>query len=498
MIAPELRAEIRRLFYAEHWRVGTIVGALKVHRDTVLGAIEAERFNSGVSRVVRPSMLDPFVPFIRDTLARYPRLRATRLYEMIRQRGFCGQSPAQLRRLVARLRPRPAAEAYLRMRVLPAEQAQVDWGSFDTIRIGRATRPLNCFVMVLSWSRAIHALFTVDQTLESFMRGHVEAFEYFGGAARSLLYDNLRSAVLERRGDAIRFHPRLLELCGHYHFAPRPCAPARGNEKGRVERAIQYLRTSFIAARPYRDLDDLNAQFRRWRDEVAHARKVPNDSSMTVAAALAHERTLLLPLPEHPFETDLIRAVSSGKTPYLRFDRNLYSIPHRLARQPLTLVASPTVVRVLNGTDEVACHKRSYETGVVVENPAHVKELAAFKRNARLFTGRDRLRAVAPETDELFAALAQRGETMGHHTVRLQKLLDQYGAEELRAAVRLALTRRSPSAGAVAHILEQRRRAKGLPPPIPVTLPDDPRIRDLCLTPTNLEDYDELAKPPKK
>jgi len=506
MIAPELRAEIRRLFYAEHWRVGTIVGGLRVHRDTVLNAIEAERFNSGVphggcqglSRIVRPSMLDPFVPFIRDTLARYPRLRATRLYEMIRQRGFCGQSPAQLRRLVARLRPRPAAEAYLRMRVLPAEQAQVDWGSFDTIRIGRATRPLSCFVMVLSWSRAIHALFTVDQTLESFMRGHVEAFEYFGGAARSLLYDNLKSAVLERRGDAIRFHPRLLELCGHYHFAPRPCAPARGNEKGRVERAIQYLRTSFIAARPYRDLDDLNAQFRRWRDEVAHARKVPNDSSMTVAAALAHERTLLLPLPEHPFETDLIRAVSSGKTPYLRFDRNLYSIPHRLARQPLTLVASPTVVRVLNGTDEVACHKRSYETGVVVENPAHVKELAAFKRNARLFTGRDRLRAVAPETDELFAALAQRGETMGHHTVRLQKLLDQYGAEELRAAVHLALTRRSPSAGAVAHILEQRRRAKGLPPPIPVTLPDDPRIRDLCLTPTNLEDYDELAKPPKK
>lgn len=499
MITAELRAEIRRLFYAEHWRVGTIVGALSVHRDTVLSAIEAERFNSGVSRIVRPSMLDPFVPFIRETLARYPRLRATRLYEMIRQRGFCGQSPTQLRRLVARLRPRPAAEAYLRLRVLPAEQAQVDWGSFDTIRIGRATRPLSCFVMVLSWSRAIHALFTVDQTLESFMRGHVEAFAYFQGVARSVLYDNLKSAVLERRGDAIRFHPRLLELCGHYHFAPRPCAPARGNEKGRVERAIQYLRTSFIAARPYRDLNDLNAQFQRWRDEVAHARKVPGDpTGMSVAEALAHERTLLLPLPEHPFETDLVRTVSSGKTPYLRFDRNMYSIPHTLARQPLTLVASPTVVRVLDGTDEVACHTRSYDTGAVVENPEHVAGLAEFKRNARLLTGRDRLRAAAPETDELFTALAERGESLGHHTVRLQKLLDQYGAEELRTAVRVALTRRAPSAGAVAHILEQRRRARGLPPPIPVDLPDDPRIRDLQLTPTNLEDYDELAKPPKK
>jgi hypothetical protein len=241
-----------------------------------------------------------------------------------------------------------------------------------------------------------------------------------------------------------------LELCGHYHFAPRPCAPARGNEKGRVERAIQYLRTSFIAARTYRDLDDLNAQFRRWRDEVAHARPVPGDTSMTVAEALAHERTLLLPLPEHPFETDVMRAVTSGKTPYIRFDRNLYSIPHTLVRKPLTLVASPESVRVLDTTVEVACHKRSYDTGVVVEDPAHVEELAAAKRNANLLTGRDRLRAAVPETDDLFAALAQRGEALGHHTVRLKKLLDEYGAEELRAAVRAALTRRAPNAGAAA------------------------------------------------
>jgi transposase len=95
---------------------------------------------------------------------------------------------------------------------------------------------------VLSYSRAIFALFTVDQTLESFLRGHVEAFAAFQGAARTLVYDNLRSAVLEHAGTAIRFHPRLLELAGHYHFAPRPCTPGRGNEKGKVERQILYLR----------------------------------------------------------------------------------------------------------------------------------------------------------------------------------------------------------------------------------------------------------------
>jgi transposase len=100
----------------------------------------------------------------------------------------------------------------------------------------RGVRPLSGFVMVLSYSRAIFALFTVDQTLESFLRGHVDAFETWSGVARTLVYDKLRSAVLERAGTAIRFHPRLLELAGHYHFAPRPCTPGRGNEKGKVER----------------------------------------------------------------------------------------------------------------------------------------------------------------------------------------------------------------------------------------------------------------------
>ena len=83
----------------------------------------------------------------------------------------------------------------------------------------------------VAYSRAIFALFTIDQTLESFLRGHVEAFAAFQGVGRTLVYDNLRSAVLERAGTAIRFHPRLLELAGHYHFAPRPCTPGRANEK---------------------------------------------------------------------------------------------------------------------------------------------------------------------------------------------------------------------------------------------------------------------------
>lgn len=492
MISVELRAEIRRLYYAEHWRIGTIATALRVHSDTVRHAIESHRFTGGAR--ARPTRLDPFVPFMRETLERWPRLRATRLYWMLRDRGYTG-SVVQVQRMVRRLRPSPPAEAYLRLSVLPGEQAQADWGSFGSLGIGKAKRRLSCFVIVLSWSRAIHAVFTLDQTLESFVRGHVEAFEYFSGVPRVTLYDNLKSAVLERRGDAIHFHPRLLELAGHYHYAPRPVSPARGNEKGRVERQIQYLRTSFFAARKFRDVDDLNAQFCRWRDEVAHTRPVPGQTELTVGAALERERAYLLRLPKHRFEMDHVRVVSSGKTPYVRFDRNLYSIPHKLVRRPLTLVAGAEVVRILESGREVARHPRSWGTGAVVEDRTHVEALLRTKVAARESRGRDRLQQVVPETETLFAELALRGNNLGGNTARLLQLLDDYGADELVIAVRTVIQRGAYDSSSVAHVLEQRRRARAEPPPMRVELPADPRVRNLRVIPHRLESYDALAKP---
>jgi len=133
------------------------------------------------------------------------------------------------------------------------------WAHFGSVTIGRAKRTLSCFVMTLSWSRALYLEFFFDQTMESFLRGHVNAFRSFSGAARVALYDNLKSAVLERHGSQIHFNPRLLELAAHYHFVPRPCQVRAGNQKGRVERAIRYVRDSFWQPAPSP----------RWRSAIA-------------------------------------------------------------------------------------------------------------------------------------------------------------------------------------------------------------------------------------
>ncbi|HVS11515.1 MAG TPA: IS21 family transposase, partial [Planctomycetota bacterium] len=488
-ISADQEALIRRLYHAEKWRMGTIARELGVHHNTVTRVL-AEGAEP-VAAVQRPSMIDPFVPFLQATLTRHPRLPASRLHEMVRGRGY-GGGGSHFRHQMALLRPRPRAEAYLRLRTLPGEQAQVDWAHFGQIKVGSAMRRLVAFVMVLSWSRMLFVRFFLDQRMPSFLRGHVEAFAAFDGVARVALYDNLKSVVLERQGDAVRFHPTIAALAGHYRFEPRPCAPARGNEKGRVERAIRYVRTAFFAGRAIRDVEQLNAQANVWCQGPAADRRCPADTTLTVREAFAQERERLLPLPPDAFPTDERLEVTVGKTPYLRFDLNDYSVPHDRVRRTLSVLASLEAVRIFDRQELVATHRRTFSRGEQIEDPEHVRALVEVKRNARHGRGLDRLHHAVPETRELMRRLAERGRNLGGSTAALLGLLDLYGAHELSLAAREALEKDSPHPHSVRLVLERRAHLRNLPPPVPVRLPADPRVRNLVVKPHDLSNYDRL------
>jgi transposase len=489
MISSETRMQIRHWFYAEHWKIGTIAQALGIHADTVRSAIESNRFHR--AQTLRPCLTDPYLPFIRQALEQYPQLRATRIYQMLQERGYQG-SVVQLRRAVATLRPhRP--EAFLRLHTFPAEQAQVDWAHFGQIMVGRARRRLSCFVITLSYSRALYLEFFFDQSMENFLRGHVHAFQAWSGQPRVILHDNLRSAVLERRGNQIHFHPRLLELCAHYHCIARPCQVRAGNQKGRVERAIRYVRESFWAGRDFTTLEECNRQALLWRDQVAHQRPWPGGDTRTVAQAFTEEQPRLLPLPLHPFNTDLILPIRSAKTIYVRFDLNDYSIPPEAVRRPLTLVASDTWVRILDGTQEIARHHRSYDRHKSVLEPAHQDALLKEKRKAFHSTPTGRLAQAVPESETLLDLAFARGESAGSQTAQLLKLLDLYGAPALRRALCEALERDTPRASSVAFLL--RKRQQTTPSAAPkVDLSRHPEAQSIDVQPHDLETYDELAR----
>ena len=491
MIGDAKEAEILRLFHAEKWPVNTIACELGVHHAVVERVLRAEL--APACRLVRPSMLDPYIPFIQKTLEAYPRLRASRLYDMCIARGYAG-GPDHFRHRVRQLRPKRVAEAFLRRRPLPAEEAQVDWGHFGRITIGRANRQLMAFVMVLSWSRMIFLRFFLGAPMECFLRGHVLAFQSFGGVARVLLYDNLKSAVLERRGDAIRFHPTILALSKHYHFEPRPVAIARGNEKGRVERAIRFVRESFFPARKWQDLADLNAQAQEWCGGRAASRPWVDDKARRVHEVFEEERELLIELPDNPFPTDLVVEVKIGKTPYARFDENDYTVPHTHVRRVLSVAASETRVRILEGTKILADHERSYDRGKQIEERVHIDLLVESKRNARKGRASDRLTRAAPTVEKLLRLLAERGANLGSACAQLLRLLDEHGHAQLERAAQEALLKEMPEPRSVRLILDRMRLDEDRPMRVPVHLPDDPRIKDLVVRPHSLETYDVLGQ----
>jgi transposase len=489
MIPDELCAHIQRLHTQEKWTVHTIAKHLRLHHSTVRRALGELRTPS--TSPPRPCLSDPFVPFIKDSLSRYPGLSAARLYQMVKQRGYSG-AQSHFRSVVAKHRPRPCAEAFLRLRTLPGEQAQVDWAHFGKHSVGAAVRSLWAFVMVLSYSRHLFVRFFYGQVQSLFLQGHQHAFAFFQGVPRVCLYDNLKSAVLERVGDAIRFHPGLWDFATAHGFEPRPVAVARGNEKGRVERAIRYLRSAFFPARSFTDLLDLNRQALLFCEQEAAQRRCPDDKTLTVRAAWEREQPLLRPLPPTPYPTAERLEVRCGKTPYVRFDKNDYSVPHTAVRRTLTVLASDQTVRILLGTCILAEHPRCFSQGVTVEDPAHIKALRTQKHQAKEPATLRRLLLAAPAVEPFLARLAQRGGVLGPCIVRLEHLLDLFGASALQQALTSALQLPAPGVHDVHILLDQNKRQLELPPPVGVPLPQDSPLRALSVTPHSLSLYDTL------
>lgn len=490
-ILPNVEADILRLYYVEKWKMGTIARQLHVHHEVVRRVL----IQSGVPKAVvcpKVSMIDNYLSFILETLEKYPTLTASRLYEMVCERGYPG-SANHFRHLISLYRPKPAAEAYLRLRTLPGEQAQVDWGHFGYLYIGKAKRPLMAFVMVLSYSRKIFLRFYLNAQMANFLRGHVAAFEAFTGIPKVLLYDNLKSATLERVGDAIRFNPELLTFAGHYHYEPRPVAVARGNEKGRVERAIRYIRDHFFAAREFNNLDDLNTQAQLWCDGPAANRPFPEETSLTVKQVFEGEKPSLIPLPDNPYLTHERVEVKIGKTPYARFDLNDYSVPHTEVRRMLTVIAEPHQLSILDSVGKkIATHTRSYDKGKQIEDEQHIKTLIERKSKARQHRGQDRLIQTIPCAKRFLMKAAERQYVLWVIIRNLLNLLDRYGATELELGMSYALAKDVPHPNTVRLYLERQREEKHVLPAFVIPLPDDARVRGQVIRPHALTQYTAL------
>jgi transposase len=483
---PEIEAEVVRLHYAEHWPVGTIATQLEVHPDVVrrvLGLGEPRAPSQ-----MRPRIVDPYRTFIDDTLYRYPKLLATRLYDMVRERGYRG-SVRTLREYIALVRPRPKREAYLVTETLPGEQAQVDWAYVGKVTVPGGERGLWVFVMVLAHSRAMWGEFVIDLTVHSLCRSLVRGAAALGGAPRQWLFDNPKIVVLERVGAAVRFHPTLLALCAAMRVEPKLCAVRKPQHKGKVERAIRYLRDRFLAGRIITTVDDGNRALVKFIPEIAHVRPHPTIAQRSVGEVFTCERARLLALPDPLPETDRVEPMQVDSQGFVRVDTNRYSVPTIHAGHVRTLVVTDRIVRVLDGATVLAEHTRSWGRRQIFEKAEHRAALVAERKAARDLKGRDRIRAVVPTFDRIVARWEVSGSSLGLRVTRSIKLLDLYGDEVFAAAAADLDARGLADVGALAIACEHHRKGRHRPVPVELVLPA--HLDDADVIPHDLGAYDE-------
>ena len=497
MTYSELEPEILRLFNVEKWPVGTIAREFCVHHSVVARILRQEntlKFGSS-----RASILDPYYGFIQETLERYPKIKASRVFGMLKERGYSGKSDGQVRNYLGKVRPKKLREAFFRLTSLPGEQAQVDWAHFGSLKISSThSRKLYAFVMTLSYSRMIFLRYFLSSTSRDFYQGFSESFSFFGGVPRQVWMDNLKSGVVSRAGPLVQFNEHMLTLAKHFSFEPVAMGVRRGNEKGKVERSIQYIRSSFFEARTFKSLADLNDQALEWCLQIAGNRRWQDDPSKSVYESYCAEKEKLLRLPEKPWIPSERLLVSVPKVPFARFDLNNYSVPWKFSRQQIMLEFDDTHVRFLKDGEVISEHERSFGKGEYLEEKTHFDGLIDYKNRAKKHSGLARLKAAVPVAQEFVEILSDRGENPGGIVASLLKLLEIYGRKNLEAAIEEVVIQDTPRLKSIHFVLKRLDAASKNPLPVPAQISTNSKTEHITVEYHTPKRYDEITGMNKK
>jgi transposase len=487
MISEDVRAQIRRLVLVERLKIETVARRFGLHHSTVRRTLVEDAVELPPRQ---PSVLEPFKPYIVDRLTEHPDLTSPRLLAELKERGYI-HGVATLRRYVARVRAPRLRKAYLRIETDPGEQAQVDWGSFGHLRVGRAQRPLSAFSMVLSWSRALFIDFSLDMKMETFCAMHRRALEFFGGVPRRILYDNLKSVVLHHAGATVQFNPRFMSFAGHYLFEPVAAPVHYPEAKGKVESSIKYIRHSFFYGRTFASLADLRAQAGQWLEQTANVR-LHGTTRERPSERLILERTRLRKLPQHPYDTDLVDTAIVSKECHVSLDSNTYSVSPDFVGKTVQLRASTTELQILFDGKVIASHERCWERRRHLEKPEHLAKLLERRPGAHLSRSRDRIAALCAEAPLYLRETARSQRSLKTEIDKLTRLLVRYGPTELAGGISTALAQRKFGAALVQTLMDQARFARGQPEPAEPVLTGNALADNLVVEPHAMESYDEL------
>jgi transposase len=451
MLTTEQINDLHRLYWSEHWPIRKIERQLNIGWRTIRKYLDAPA-QAPVHRD-RPSKLDPFKGAVAEWLEKDPGVSAAVIEQKLRAAGYRG-GHSILREYVRNARPHIAPKrAFVRMEPLAGERFEVDWGHFGALSYSGDIRKLYAFALVDAHSRMLYVEFTHSQSFGTFARCHVHAFTALGGIAREIAYDNLATAVVEHEGRLVRFLPRFLAFARDYGFYPHACNPASGWEKGKIERAIGYLRQNFWPLREFTDLHDVNRQVRQWLAEVANQR-VHRETRQRPLERFQPEA--LKPLPVIPYDYRDVTEALVHKDLRLAFDGNRYCVHQRYVGRRLIIKADSSSVTIYDRVEEVVSYPRSWRRGQTFGADRFEKILAEERPAARRSQAQRRLLdsldgLCSPALVEAYLRdMAGSDRSLGRQISELLELIRQYGPEDVACAIEKAAAARASGADYVA------------------------------------------------
>lgn len=484
MVDYETFCQIRDHLVRQRLSVAQTARALNLDTRTVAKWVEVEQFRPRQG-VLRASKLDAFKGQIVRWLDAHP-YSAQQIYQRLAEAGY-GGGITIVKDYVHRIRPR-RQPAFLKLDFEPGECAQVDWGSYGTVKVGNTSRRLSFFLMVLCYSRRMYLEFCVSQEMEFFLACHENAFAAFGGVPARLMVDNLKSAVLKRLvGAAPVFNPKYLDFSRHWGFEITPCNVASGWEKGRVENGVGFVKKNFLAGQEFHDFSAVQPAAQLWVDTVADVR-VHGATQRRPVDMFEEERAHLKRLNPAGFDLARVRTVSVNKQFRIPLDSNTYSVPSRHVGQRLTLKAYADRVCVYAHEQLVASHVRSMQRHKDIELAEHAQQLIVQRKSAyeqRLLV---QFLALSPRAQAYREGLEAKRVNARVHLRQILALAELHGKEAVARAIDDGLELQAFSAEYIAHILAARRRIGCEPAALQLTRSAD--LLELEIPAPDLSIYD--------
>jgi transposase len=481
-----LHLVVHELARNEGMSAGQIAARLNVSAKTVRRHLASERWEPPKRRIVA-LRLDPYKALVKQLLER-EQYTAAQVFQRLKEEGYTG-CESVLRAYVALVRPRRQTP-YLTLNFEPGQTAQVDFAECGTISVGETRRKLHAFVMTLCHSRMVFVKFIMRESMEHFLQCHREAFEYFHGVVKEVMVDNCKVAV---KASALYGAPllneRYADCAAHYGFKVVPCGVRKPQEKGRVERSVGFLRSSYLNGLDTERLTlaALNHGVRQWMENVANVR-IHGVTHKTPLELFQLEKAALLPLPTFPYDCGVIVAARLNSQYRALFESNRYSAPPELAGRRVELGVYPERLLIRHEGKLVAEHERGYGRGCDFGLPEHDNALLEQRRKAGNGLIMKHFLSLGSIAETYHQGLQSRRLNPGVHVRKIMAALSVYGRDELVRALEDAAASGAFGSDYIANLLEARRNAAPTPGPLHLSRKSD--LLDLDVEPPDMAAYD--------